>query len=103
MNTVEYLDAAKAVLRIESDYALAKAMEMRPSTISNYRAGRSQMDDEIAMKVARIIKKEPGLVMLDMHIERSKTPELRAALTGFMEKISASFIDLLSGAKPHAA
>lgn len=103
MNTLEYLDAAKLRLGIESDYALAKVLKMRASTISNYRARGGQMDDEIAMKVAQVLNKEPGLVMLDMHIERCKTPELRAALTGFMEKISASFNALLLGAGPRPA
>lgn len=73
MNTIEYLDAAKARLGIESDYALAKALGMRASTISNYRAGRGQMDDEIASKVAAAAGIHPGIVMLDMHRARAKT------------------------------
>jgi transcriptional regulator with XRE-family HTH domain len=78
MNTLEYLDAAKKRLGIESDYALAKAMKVRPSTISNYRARRSEMDDEIAAKVAGILGVHPGFVMLDIHRERAKTPEERS-------------------------
>ncbi|WP_255992048.1 hypothetical protein [Chitinolyticbacter albus] len=41
----DYLDAAKAALGIESDYALAKRVGVSHGAISNYRAGFSKMDD----------------------------------------------------------
>lgn len=75
MNTLQYLDAAKSALKIESDYALAKALKLTSSAVSNYRAGRSHMDDETACKIAEIIGMHPGLVMLDMHRERAKSPK----------------------------
>lgn len=74
MNTLEYLDAAKKQLGIESDYALSKKLGTRPSTISGYRMRGGQMDDEIAAKVAAVLGMHPGLVMLDMHRARAKTP-----------------------------
>lgn len=95
MNTIEYLDAAKSRLGIESDYALAKVMKMRASTISNYRSGRSQMDDDIAARVAQILGMHPGLVMLDMHRERAKTP----AEQSIWQEIYKGFRTLLPHAK----
>ena len=74
MNTSEYLDAVKRKLGVESDYAVAKALSVRQSTLSGYRARNGQMDDEIAAKVAAILGIHPGLVILDMHRERAKTP-----------------------------
>ncbi|UQV43951.1 hypothetical protein KIV45_18885 [Janthinobacterium lividum] len=74
MNTFEYLDAVKRKLGIDSDYAVAKALKIRPSTISGYRSRDGQMDDEIATKVAELLGMHPGLVILDMHRERAKTP-----------------------------
>jgi hypothetical protein len=91
MNTLEYLDAVKARLGVESDYAVAKALKMRPSTISGYRARGGQMDDEICMKVAEILGMHPGLVMLDMHRERAKTPQERSA----WQEIFSGFLRLL--------
>lgn len=95
MNTIEYLDAAKSRLGIESDYALAKVMKMRASTISNYRSGRSQMDDDIAARVAQILGMHPGLVMLDMHRARAKTP----AEQSIWQEIYKGFRTLLPHAK----
>ncbi|MBV6324377.1 hypothetical protein [Duganella violaceipulchra] len=74
MNTQEYLDAVKNRLGIDSDYALAKRLGIRQSTLSGYRARNGQMDDEIAAKVADLLGIHPGLVMLDMHRARAKTP-----------------------------
>lgn len=101
MNTLEYLEACKKQLRIESDYAVAKALNIRTSTISGYRARGGQMEDEIALRVAEILGKHPGIVILDMHRERaSKTPEVRAVWNTVMEKFSTSFLNLLSGKAP---
>jgi transcriptional regulator with XRE-family HTH domain len=71
------LDAAKKRLGIESDYALSKRLGLTTSAISNYRAGRSHMDDVTAVKIAELLGMHPGLVMLDMHRERAKTPQER--------------------------
>jgi transcriptional regulator with XRE-family HTH domain len=95
MNTIEYLDAAKRALGVESDYALAKRLAMRASTISNYRSGRGQMDDDIAKKVAAAMGVHPGLVMLDMHRERAKTPEEQS----IWQEIYKGFLTLLPRAK----
>jgi hypothetical protein len=94
MNTLEYLDAAKRALGVDSDYALAKRLNMRPSSISNYRSGRSSMDDDVCAKVAAAIGTHPGLVMLDMHKERAKTPAERS----IWQEIYKGFLKLL----PHA-
>lgn len=94
MNTLEYLDAAKKRLGIDSDYALAKALKVRTSTISNYRSRRSEMDDEIAAKVAGLLEVHPGLVILDIRRERAKTP----AEQSIWQEIYKGFRTLL----PHA-
>jgi predicted transcriptional regulator len=103
MNTIEYLNEAKKVLQIDSDYALAKALQIRSSAISNYRSGKSQMDDDVAVKIAAIIGKHAGIVMLDMHREREKNPELRAVWTSVMEKFSVGFNALMTRRTPRPA
>lgn len=74
MDTLQYLDAAKVRLGIESDYALAKALGIRASTIAGYKTRGGQMDDDVAGRVAAILDVHPGLVMLDMHRARAKSP-----------------------------
>jgi hypothetical protein len=103
MNTTEYLDATKKKLGIDSDYALAKALAIRASTISGYRAGRSRMDDDIAVRVADILKVERPKVLIDCMIERSKEPEIKAAWMSMMEKFSTSFNSLITCATPRRA
>jgi transcriptional regulator with XRE-family HTH domain len=103
MNTLEYLEAVKTRLGITSDYALAKALRITQSTISGYRAGRSRIDDDVALTIAEILKVHPLQVIAAANAERAKTPEQRARWSGVMEKFSASFNSLLLGASPRRA
>ena len=49
--TTDLMDAVKEAKGIQSDYALAKQLGVLPQTISNYRHGRTQMADEIVLKI----------------------------------------------------
>lgn len=73
MNTQEYLDAAKSALGIESDYALAKELRISREYVSQFRTGKRNLSDDIAMHIADIIGKHRALVMLDIHRERAKS------------------------------
>lgn len=77
MNTLEYMAAVKARLGIESDYALSKALGVSKQCVSRYAKGHGQFDDEVAARVAEILDMHPGIVVLDMHRERAKTPQER--------------------------
>lgn len=103
MNTIEYLNEAKAVLGVESDYALAKKLNLSKQAIGNYMQGKSAMSDEVACKVAAVIGKHAGIVMLDMHREREKNPEVRAVWTSVMEKFSMGFKSLITCKTPRPA
>jgi transcriptional regulator with XRE-family HTH domain len=96
MNTLEYLAACKTALGIESDYALAKALGVSQTGISNYRTGRSRMDDDVALKVAEILQLHPLQVIAAANAERAKTPEQKARWAEVMEKFSVSFRNRLS-------
>lgn len=95
MNTVEYLQQAKKALNIESDYALAKALGVTRGAISSLMIGRTCMSDETAAKVATIIGKHAGIVILDMHRERAATPEQAS----IWNEIARGFLSLLMPAK----
>lgn len=103
MKTVEYLESVKRKLDLPSDYALAKVLGVTRSNISNLQTGRSAMCDESAVKVAEILGMPSGRVLIDMHLERSKAPEVKAAWAGLMEKISASFDALMPRRSPRLA
>jgi len=99
MTTLDYLAACKAQLGIESDYALAKKLGISQTGLSNYRTGRSRMDDDVALKVADILQLHPLQVIAAANAERAKTDEQKARWLNLVEKFSGpieSFLDLLS-------
>lgn len=100
MNTLEYLQAVKKKLGIESDYALAQRLGITRSAVSNFQRGKGIFGDDIALSVAQILDLNPLIVIAQANAERAATPEMRARWMGVMEKISASFKDLLPGFGP---
>lgn len=101
MRTAEYLDLVRATLHLPSDYALQKPLGITKSQLSKYRTGADSLSDGIALRVAEICQLDAVRVLLDMHMERAKSPEIRAAWATALEKISASFTNLLLGYGPH--
>ncbi len=73
--TLDFLDSVKAKHGLTSDYQLAKLLECQPSAISNYRMGRSRLDDDAALKVADLLSIDPVFVLANIHAERAKTQE----------------------------
>lgn len=73
MNTLEYLDAAKAALNITSDYELAKRLDVSKQAISNYRKGNNHPDSVMAFKLAITLKLDPAMVLADLESQREPT------------------------------
>ncbi|MGK5073257.1 hypothetical protein [Janthinobacterium sp. ZB1P44] len=103
MNTCEYLDRVRLRLDLPSDYALQTPLNLSKSQLSRYRTGKDFLSDDVALRVSEILGIPAGTVLLDMHIERSRSPEVRAAWLSVVEKFSASFNLLLLGASPRQA
>ncbi len=108
--TIDLIDAAKKKLGVESDYAVAKALDCSLSRMSNYRRGRSQMDDDMAVRCAEIAGLNPLLCLMRIQAERSKSPNAAAIWKQAAERLSsvvASFAVLalvtLSAAMPQTA
>lgn len=79
MRTVDYLDALRARLSVDSDAKVAAALGLTRSAASQYRARGVTFDDSVALKVAGILGIEPETVLADMHAERAKDPAVRQA------------------------
>ena len=103
MNTLEYLNAVKLKLGIESDYALAQHLGITRSAVSVFTRGKGIFGDDVALAVAEILGIHPLTVIAQANAERAKTPEQRARWSGVMEKFSLSFNSLLLGASPRQA
>lgn len=100
MNTPEYLDLVRVKLHLPSDYALQKPLGVTKQAISKLRNGRDSLSDAMVLRISEICQLDPLRVLLDMHVERAKTPEIRAAWESTLEKISGSFRNRLSGWSP---
>jgi transcriptional regulator with XRE-family HTH domain len=88
MNTsCDFLDAVKARHAIISDYKLAKLMGVGQQTISNYRNGRSTLDDSMVLRVAGLLEEDPAVMLAAVHAERAKRPEEKAAWRSIMERL----------------
>lgn len=74
--TTDLMDALKEAKAIPSDYALAKRLDLKPQTISNYRKGRTQMSDETAVKMAAMVGRAPAPILAQLASERAKSPEV---------------------------
>lgn len=79
MNTIDFIDEIKKRGLARSDYAVAKLLGTTRSCLSNYRTGRSQLDDETALKVAAVLQLEPGYVLACIHAARAKDPAVMSA------------------------
>lgn len=75
MKPSEYLDKVRDAIGAPSDYALQKPLSLSKQRLSNYRKNKDFFSDEVSLKVAEILKIHAGIVMIDMHRERAKTPQ----------------------------
>ncbi len=74
--TTDLMDEVKKAMAATSDYRLAKLLDLRPATVSNYRSGRSQASDEIALKMAGMVNRAPASILAQIASERASSPEV---------------------------
>jgi predicted transcriptional regulator len=87
MKAFEWIDRVKSERGIASDYAAAKLLGISKQAISTYRAKGSTLDEEASIVIAKELGISPAGVVLDQTAERTKTPEIRAALLEEAAKI----------------
>lgn len=89
MKTIEYLDAVKAAYSLTSDYQLAKKLGESPSRISLYRTSNTVMSDDLAVKIAYMLDKNPLSVLADAHIE-AETKRGSESMVMFWQEVRKS-------------
>ena len=75
------LDELKEAHGIESDYALKDLLGVESSGLSNYRHLRSQLSDEMALRVAKLLDRPPAPILAMLAAERAKDPEVAKVWT----------------------
>jgi transcriptional regulator with XRE-family HTH domain len=86
--TVEWLDAVKRKFGLDSDYKLAKLLNVEPQNVSHYRAGRRYMDPYTAARVAELLKVDPLKVIAACESQRARDEEQRT----FWKRLAACVV-----------
>lgn len=94
MKPTEYLDATKARLNIETDYALAKAMDCPSGHISEVRHGKRHVPLDVAFRIAITLELDPAQVVADLEGQREKNTKRRSFWQSFNSR-AASTVALL--------
>lgn len=76
--TNELIDRYKIAIKVDSDYAVAKALGLRPNRISNYRTGISHADDKTAVMLATVLHLDPMETIARINMDRASDKEDKA-------------------------
>lgn len=92
MKAAGWIDRVKKTRGWETDYRVAKELDVSHTTLSKYRTRpESTMDDALALKVAHALDLEPHIIIIDQVAERSPVPMARESLTlakSLLEKLT---------------
>lgn len=81
MHASEWIDRVKKVHGWTSDYKAAQELEITRGSMSEIRNGHTlTLREDTAIRVAKALGERPEAVLLDQYAERTKAPEVRAAL-----------------------
>lgn len=86
MKPSAYLDAVKAQLNIESDYALAKRLEVTRGQIVAMRNGTRPIALATAFKIAIALELDPAHVVADLEEQREKNEKRRDFWRSFLSR-----------------
>ncbi|MDR1994031.1 helix-turn-helix transcriptional regulator [Azonexus sp.] len=70
----EYLEAAKAKIGIQSDYALAKRLDISKSTLAGIRRGSRTMPLIVVVKLAITLEIDPLTMVAELQLLTAKDP-----------------------------
>lgn len=86
MKPSAYLDAVKSQLDIQSDYELAKRMEVGNGRIVMIRSGERPIPLAMAFKIAIALEMDPAQVVADLEEQREKNPARRDFWRSFLSR-----------------
>lgn len=86
MKTSAYLDAVKAQLNIQSDYELAKRLEIGNGRIVAMRDGSRPVPLDVAFKIAITLEMDPAQVIADLEEQRERNEKRRAFWRSFLSR-----------------
>lgn len=87
MKPSAYLDAVKAQLDIQSDYELAKRLEIGRGRIVEMRNGTRPVPVDVAFRIAITLDLDPARVVADLEEQREKNEKRRAFWRSFLSRV----------------
>lgn len=84
MNVNELLDQAKKALNVDSDYALAKAMEIDRGDIAHYRKGKMIPNVYAATRLAVVLDRDPIQLIAEIEAATEKNEKKRGFWQRFL-------------------
>lgn len=87
MKAAEWIDRLKVAREWESDYRVAKELQLTRSAVSKYRSRESTLDENTAVKVAHALGAKPEIILVDQLVERSRNNEAKAAFAKVLKRL----------------
>ncbi len=85
----EYLDSAKASLKVDSDRQLATKINVSAAYICKMRSGQRLPSDEVMLQLAELAQKSKEAALLDLGAMRSTSDDVKALYLNLKSKVSA--------------
>lgn len=101
--TTDLLDQFKTKNGIDSDYAAAKALGLRPNRLSNYRTGVSHADDKTAVILADALGLDRLQTIARVNMDRSRDSKERAFWRHIAAAAAIAVVALLPQGNAHAS
>lgn len=86
-NITKLLDETKRVLNVDSDYALAKALELPTQRISDYYKGTRAPDEFACLKIAEALGKPLDTIIATVKASSEKDGKRREAWENYMKRL----------------
>lgn len=106
MTPQEYLLKCKIALGVKTDYALAKELDVVRGRISDWMAGRREIDDEGCAKIAVTLGLSLGEVLADVRLQgkgSDKSKEFwRSFLSALRQTAAIALLAIFSGSYANA-
>lgn len=97
MKPSEYLDKCKIALKVQTDYALGKQLDVNDARISDYYKGKRWPDAYACAKIGLALKLDPLEVLADIESQREKKEARREFWKGFIGRSKKTAAVLLLG------
>lgn len=89
-NIAALLDKAKVLHRLSSDYKLALVMGVKPTTLANYRNGKTLPDARVIGLICDLTGDDAAILAAEIEEQRANTDEARALWHQVAQRLQAA-------------